>query len=238
MSRWLVLILVLAALAMGLSLAVWLNREAWLPEDVPVHWNARNEVDRTIPRDDAFWHVMIMPLVVAGVAVLAVVLPWLSPVRYKIEPFRPTWDYVMAVVAVLFFYINGVLLAAQMGYVSNLGRWLVGGMMIPFALLGNVLGKVKPNFWMGVRTPWTLASPVVWERTHRVAAWLFVGGSLLGLVVVAIGVGGEYNPLIAMIPFLVGAITPVFYSLVLYKRLEKQGRLGGENAGGTAPPGA
>jgi uncharacterized membrane protein len=225
MSRWLVLVVVLAVLAMGASLAVWVNRSTWLPEDVPVHWNARNEVDRTVPQDDAFWYLTIMPLVVLGVAVLAVVLPWLSPLKYKVEPFRPTWDYIMALMALMFFYLGGVVLAAQMGLISNLGRWIVGGMMVPFALLGNVLGKVKPNFWMGVRTPWTLASPVVWERTHRVAAWLFVGGSLAGLVLVLVGVGGEYNPLIAMVPFLVAAIAPVFYSLVLYKRLEKQGRL-------------
>jgi uncharacterized membrane protein len=229
MSRWLVLILVLAVVALGMSLGVWLNRAEWLPEKVPVHWNLMNEPDRFLPRDNMFWPLMLMPLVVLLVAVLALVLPWLSPLRYKVEPFRPTWDYVMGVVALLFFGITCVVLAAYLGLVSDLGRWLVGVMMVPFALLGNVLGKVKPNFWMGVRTPWTLASEVVWERTHRMAAWLFVGGSLLGLVVVLIGVGGPYNAIIALTPFLVAAITPVLYSLVLYKRLEKQGRLGRES---------
>jgi uncharacterized membrane protein len=85
---------------------------------------------------------------------------------------------------------------------------------------------------MGVRTPWTLASDVVWERTHRLAAWLFTGGALVGLVLVLVGL----HPLIAFAPFAVAALAPIFYSLVLYKRLEKEGRLGnGGETTGAAP---
>jgi uncharacterized membrane protein len=229
MSRWLVLIVVLGVLGAGISLVVWFNRAEWLPEQVPVHWGIKSEVDGWVARDNAFWSLMIMPLVLLGFAGLAMVLPWLSPVKFKVESFRATYDYIMGLLGLMFFYLGGVILAAQLGYISDLPRWLVGGIMVVFALLGNVLGKVKRNFWLGVRTPWTLASDVVWERTHRLAAWLFVAGSLAGLALILIGVGGPYNALVAFAPFLVAALAPVFYSLVLYKRLEKQGRLNGES---------
>ncbi len=224
MSRWLILMLVLAVLALASSLAVWFNRAEWLPEAVPVHWDIHNEVDQSVPREQMFWWLTIWPLFMLGFALLALVLPWLSPAKFKVESFRATYDYIMGLVGILFFYLNGVILAAQMGKLrpEELPRWLVGGMMVVFALLGNVLGKVKRNFWVGVRTPWTLASDVVWERTHRLAAWLFTGGALVGLLLVLVGV----HPLIAFAPFALAAIAPVFYSLVLYKRLEKQGRLG------------
>src|SRR5919204_301408 len=61
---------------------------------------------------------------------------------------------------------------------------LFAGLFLFFAVLGNVIGKVRSNFWMGVRTPWTLASPKVWERTHRLAAWLWVTVSIVGFVAV------------------------------------------------------
>ena len=104
---------------------------------------------------------------------------------------------------------------------ADFPRWLIGGMLVIFAMLGNRLGKVQRNFWMGVRTPWTLVSDTVWIRTHRQAAWTFTGGALVGLVLLLAGL----NPIIVMCVFAVAAIYPVFYSLWLYKRLETAGLL-------------
>jgi uncharacterized membrane protein len=154
--------------------------------------------------------------------VLAFVLPWLSPLRYKIEPFRETYDYIMMVVILMFAYMHVVLLLSYTERIAAVDRWITAGSLVFIGALGNVLGKVKPNFFVGIRTPWTIASETVWIRTHRLAAWLFVTGSLLGLVLILVGV----NPFVAMSIFGVFAITPVFYSLWLYKHLEKQGRLG------------
>ena len=64
----------------------------------------------------------------------------------------------------------------------DLGRTLFAGLFLALALIGNVLGKVRRNFYIGVRVPWTLASDRVWNDTHRVAAWTMVGGSLVGFL--------------------------------------------------------
>src|SRR5262245_17683179 len=96
----------------------------------------------------------------------------------------------MFLVTALFGYLHGVILLQQFKNPPvrfDIGRLMVGGMFLFFALLGNVLGKVKRNFFMGVRTPWTLASETVWTRTHRLAAWLWTGGGLVGLVAVLAG---------------------------------------------------
>jgi len=231
MSRWLVVMLGAAVVGLGVSLTVWANRAAWLPDEVPYHWGLSGE-PQTMPRDQAFWTLMIMPLVTLGFTGLAALLPWLSPRNFSVEPFRATFGYAMALLALLFLYLHGVIVAAQVGWVEDLPRWLVGGILAAMALLGNVLGKVRRNFWLGVRTPWTLANDQVWTKTHRLAAWLFVGGCLLGLILLLAGL----HPLIAISPFAVAAIVPVFYSLWLYKRLEREGRLG--EAETPPPPGA
>jgi uncharacterized membrane protein len=221
MSRWLWLMLASAILALGFSLAVWFGREAWLPDRVPVHWGITNQPDKWVERDGMFWWLMIAPLMMFGFTGMALALPWLSPKNFSIEPFRATYGYIMGVIGVMFLYLHVVTIAAQVGWLSDLPRVLVGGMLLFMAALGNVLGKVRRNFWVGVKTPWTLASEVVWNRTHRLAGWLFVGGSLLGFVLILVGV----HPLAAFAPFLVAAIFPVFYSLWLYKKLQREGRL-------------
>ena len=85
----------------------------------------------------------------------------------------------------------------------------------------SVLGKVRKNFYVGVRVPWTLASDRVWNDTHRFAAWTMVGGSLIGFLMVIAGV-----PIIWAFAVLLGStLSPVVYSFVHYKKLEREGAL-------------
>ena len=88
-------------------------------------------------------------------------------------------------------------------------------------LLGAPLGQVKRNFWVGVRTPWTLASDVVWDQTHWLTARLFVAAGVLGLLVVLMGLPVWW----CFVAILAAALGPVVYSLVLYKRLQHQGQV-------------
>ena len=90
-----------------------------------------------------------------------------------------------------------------------------------FALLGNVLGKVRRNFYVGVRTPWALASERVWNATHRLAGKTFVAAGLVGLVLTAAGLNGWPT----FVSLMVGAFVPILYSLVYYKQLERSGAL-------------
>jgi hypothetical protein len=100
----------------------------------------------------------------------------------------------------------------------DIGRALFGGIGIAIVLLGNVLGKVKRNFWLGVRTPWTLASDRVWYATHRLAGKTMVAGGLAVLAARWPGCRRMSRPA----ALLAGALVPVVYSLVYYKRLERR----------------
>ena len=221
MNRWLLASIVLTILAGLSSVVVHANREAWLPEKIPTHWDIKGEADAWTTRDGVWVHLAIVPGSMVGMLLLMLALPWLSPRKFSIDSFRATYDYIMAVVMFLFAYIQGVLLAAQLQTGIDLLTWLVGGMLLILAALGNVLGKVKRNFYVGVKTPWTLASDTVWNSTHRLAAWLMVGSGVGGFVLVMVGV----TPLVPLGLFFAAVIFPVFYSLWLYKRLEREGRL-------------
>jgi uncharacterized membrane protein len=93
-------------------------------------------------------------------------------------------------------------------------------MEFPHNFFGNPMGKLRRNFYLGVRTPWTLASERVWNATHRFAAKTFVAGGLVGLVFSIVGLF-----LWAILATLVGALAPVVYSLVIYKQLERRGEI-------------
>ena len=230
MSRWIVVSIILTAGAIAASAYVYIFQHDSLPEQIAVHWNIKGEPDRIVPKSEAWMNFWLCPLVMVLLIGLTIVLPWISPKQFKIESFRPTWEYVMTLVVGLFAFIQVALLMGSWGQKLPLGRFFVGVMMFFFVLVGNVLGRVKRNFWMGVRTPWTLASEVVWNQTHRVAGWLWVAGGLIGcagvLVLPLVVPVSEPTLLIgAFVWIMAVALYPIVYSLMLYKRLEKEGKL-------------
>jgi uncharacterized membrane protein len=221
MTRWLYLSVALTVLAAAAAGYLYVYQFDRLPEQVPTHWDVHGRPDAWTPREKAWPVFVTFPGLMALMIVLTLVLPWLSPKHFTVDEFRDTYGYVMMLLVVLMGYLGAVILAGAFHPEWDIIRPLVAGIFLFFALMGNVLGKVRRNFWMGVRTPWTIASETVWTQTHRVAAWLFVAAGLLGFAAVLAGVS-----LVACFVLLVAAaLVPVIYSLVLYKRLERQGRL-------------
>lgn len=189
-----------------------------LPNLVPTHWNFKGAADGYSPK----WAVFLIgPGFMAAVMILFRFLPWLSPKQWEVDAFRSTYLYIMLVLLCLVAYLNALTLLAGLGRPINVGRATIGGICLLFALLGNVLGKVRRNFYIGVRTPWALASERVWNATHRLAAKTFVVAGLLGLALTAVGLIGWPT----FVPLMVGALIPVVYSLVFYKQLERNGQL-------------
>jgi uncharacterized membrane protein len=186
-----------------------------LPAIVPTHWNAAGQADGHGPRATVF----LQPAIVALLVLLWPCLPSVSPDKFRVEGFSGTWWFSGLVVVGLLAYIQGVLLMVLAHGAVDIGRALFGGIGVALVLLGNVLGKVKRNFWLGVRTPWTLASDRVWYATHRLAGKTMVAG---GLAVLAATLAG-LPAYVATGALLAGALAPVAFSLVYYKRLERTG---------------
>lgn len=184
-----------------------------LPERLPSHWNIRGEVDGWMPRAAGS---AMMPGMSILFLVLLVGLPYLSPSQFKIEPFRGTFNYLMLLCAGLMAFIHVVMQQAALDAGWDSGRAIVAGIFLFFGLLGNLMGKTRRNFFVGIRTPWTLASDSVWVATHRMAGQLMVGGGIVGAI--AVLAGAPQVACFALLMFVV--LAPVPYSLVLYKREE------------------
>ena len=193
-----------------------------LPEQIPTHWNIRNEVDGYGGK----WTLFMMPVMMVGLLVLFYFLPALSPKSFEVDSFRPAYLYIMMLVVGLFAYMQAVLLytvrqSVLKGPPVPLGQVFIAGMFLFFGLLGHVIGKVRKNFYIGIRVPWTLASDRVWNDTHRMAGWLWMVAGFCGFALVVLGV-----PIYVGIALLVAAgLIPIVYSFMHYKALERGGEL-------------
>jgi uncharacterized membrane protein len=189
-----------------------------LPGLVPTHFNIHGQPTGYGPK----WALYILgPGLMAGIVLFTRLLPWLSPKQFEVESFRSTYIQIMLMTVAVWAYIDGVILWAGVGHSVNEGRAILGGVCLLFALLGNVMGKVRRNFYIGVRTPWALANERVWNATHRLAAKTFFVGGLAGLALIAMGLHGWPTFVVLM----TGALVPAVYSLVFSKQLQRRGEL-------------
>lgn len=185
-----------------------------LPSQVPVHFNAQGLADRWQDKSSGAWYTVWIML---GMGALFVVLPSLSPKTKSIEPFRKTYDTIVIGLMAFMLGLQIITLgAAEKAQLSNVGFGLL--MCALFGFLGNMLGRVTPNYYVGIRTPWTLESPTNWERTHRFAARAAVATAAAGaLIVLAIG-----SVVLAISVAVAGLIAPVGYSYWLFVKDSKE----------------
>lgn len=187
-------------------LAAW----AWprMPERMPVHWGIHGEVDRWGSRAEG---VLLLPAVATAALLLFVVIPRFDPGRANFTQMRGPWIGVQtSILAVLAVTYGASLGLYPMGAALP---FTLGGM---FMLLGVFMGKIRPNYTLGVRTPWTLASKLSWTRTHRAAGFGFIGSGLLMFLAALYSPEAAFITLVATLPVLV--IGLFVYSWLVWKQ--------------------
>ncbi len=193
-----------------------------LPDRIPTHWNIQGEIDGW---SDKLWGVSLIPLTMTVLLLLFRALPWLSPKPFTMNSFYSTYEFIVLILFTYLAYIQGVMLWSAINPQFNATRAIAGGLCLMFAALGNVLGKVRRNFWVGIRTPWTIANERVWNTTHRLAAKLFVCAGAGGFLAVVVGLPPMLLFAITLGGILFASLFPAAYSLYLYKALEHRGEL-------------
>lgn len=173
-------LLIFSAIVVGLmfAIAAW----AWVQippgTEVPVHWNASFEADRYGSKAEG---LLLFPVVTGLVALLLAAVPRLDPKGENIRRSMPAYRALWITLMVFFFLMYVIMVASIFGRAPNAFQLIPVGIGVLFIILGNYMGKIRPNYMFGVRTPWTLASDLAWNKTHRLAGWLFV---LLGLLTI------------------------------------------------------
>ena len=202
------------------AVAILASALAWprLPARVATHWNAAGEVDGYSPRWLAATMIPAMILALAGLARL---LPRIDPRFTNYRRFIDTYWLIINGILVLLGALHLVLLANGIGWRVPVGKLVPVGIGLLFMLLGNYLSRVQPNWFMGIRTPWTLSSDQVWRRTHRVGGRLFVLGGMV-LAALAFAPAALFVPMFISVIVLVGVV-PVVLSYFYWRKEQGNG---------------
>lgn len=187
-----------------------------IPETIPTHWNIRGEADDFGSR----WSIFILPIVNIFIFLLFLVIPKIDP-KKKFEQFGKTYYILMNIMIGLMFLIFCILLLTVLGMIDNSTNWIMYLLVGLFLLIGNYLGKVRPNYFLGIRTPWTLENEEVWIKTHRFGGKLWVIGSVVMLLLSFFLTGTAFVVAFTIYAIVLGLV-PMVYSFLKYKELSQE----------------
>jgi uncharacterized membrane protein len=196
----------------GLAFLVALFLYPQMPDPMPSHWNAAGEVDGYMAK---FWGLFLMPLLALGVFVLFLAIPRIDPLKANIAQFIRAYNLMMVLLIGYLLYVYALTLLWALGYQFNMTFTLLPAMGLLFIAIGYLVGKAKRNFFVGIRTPWTLSSDTVWAKTHQLGKWTFVGAGVVSIVCAFLGEVGFW---IFTLTLLAAAVVPILYSYILWRR--------------------
>ncbi|HYE82599.1 MAG TPA: SdpI family protein [Clostridia bacterium] len=208
---WLLILLILASF--GIAIYFY----PVLPERVPSHWNIYGEIDGYSSR---FFGAFGLPLMNIGMYFMFLIIPNLDPKKSNYKAFEGSYHLIRVVMHIFMIGLQILILAAVMGYGINVSLIVKLSVSMLLILTGNVMGRFKHNYFVGIKTPWTLANEEVWRKTHRMAAFVWVAG---GIVCAA---SSFWNSAASAVLFFVCimalAFVPVVYSYIEYRMLTRE----------------
>jgi uncharacterized membrane protein len=205
------LILILAIPVIYLALT-WNN----YPGIIPTHWNIHGEVDNYGSKN----YLLIMMGINFGVYLLTLIIPKIDPRKKNYALFWDTYYKFRFCIVLFLAVISGLIMAEAGGANLKMDKIMVIAISLLFIVLGNYMGKLRPNFFFGIRTPWTIDNEEVWRRTHFMAGriWFWTG---LVCLVIAFFLPSRLAPIL-IVPVIVAiSIIPIVYSFIIFKRLKK-----------------
>lgn len=186
-----------------------------LPGRMAIHFDAASQPDSFVAKPLA---LAFSPLLAAGVVALFRILPSIDPLGENVANFQRYYDLVAVVTVGVVAYAHLVVVVWNLGYPFDVTQAVVPVLAVTYYVTGLVIENASRNWFVGIRTPWTLSDEEVWDETHRRSAVLFKLAGLLALLALVLP---EYFLLFAIGPVLVASLVPILYSFVLYRRLHR-----------------
>jgi len=186
-----------------------------LPDKIPTHWNFKGEIDGYSGKLSGAFLMPVMNIIMYG---LFIFMPAIDPKKENYKLFESTYIYFRYLFHIFFLGIHGLIIAAALGYNVDTGRLVTLAVSLLLMLMGNVMGRLKHNYFVGIKTPWTLADEEVWRKTHRLGAILWTAGGLMGVIMSLLrqSMGWVFIAVIAVMTFI-----PIVYSYVIFSKLKK-----------------
>ena len=203
------LLLLLAMIAA--TVILWTS----LPDQMPIHWNIAGEIDNYASK---FWVAFMVPVMAIFFMLLFKVIPLIDPKKEKYKLFEKPWAAIQFGIYGFMTYMHFLTLYLSINQEADIVKFILPGIGILFILLGNYMSKVRQNYFVGIKTPWTLNNEDVWNKTHRIAGLFFV---LTGIIFLLEAFIQLYLLPVFIITFVLMIFVPVIYSYLIFKKLKK-----------------
>ena len=200
----------LAIIILSFVIGIYLYPQ--MPERMASHWNSAGEVNGNMPR---FWGLFLMPIVSAGMLLLFLAIPKIDPLKKNIKKFRKYYDWFILLMIVFLFYIYLLTIFWNLDYRFNMTMMIIPALGILFIYIGFLTENAKRNWFIGIRTPWTLSSERVWNKTHKIGGKLF---KISGVIALFGAIAQRYAIWLVLVPVIIAALYPVVYSYFEYQK--------------------
>ena len=195
-----------------LSFAIGIYYYPQMPEKLASHWGAQGKVDGYTSK---FWGLFLMPIISVGLLLIFILIPRIDPLKSNIQQFRKHYDGFVVLILVFLFYLYLLTIFWNSGYTFNMTIFLSPALAILYYYTGILIENAKRNWFIGIRTPWTLSSDNVWEKTHKIAGKLFKIAGIVALIGVFFKTAAIF---FIVVPVIIVSIYTVLYSYLEYQK--------------------
>ncbi len=184
-----------------------------LPERVATHWGLAGRADGWSSKAML---VFVFPAAILALGLLLKVLPKIDPRQKEVAAHAPTYLLLVNAIMVFLAGIQVVVVGVNLGWPIEMPMLIPVGVGLLLMVIGNLMPRMRPNWFMGIRTPWTLSSEVVWRKTHRLGGYCFM---IMGFLMVVIGFVATPERFVYMIGLVVSLVViPLVYSYIAWRR--------------------
>lgn len=210
MKKWIPIILIIT------SVIISIVAFPFMPDQVPTHWNMQGEVDDYSSR---LFNAVFMPGMILFIYITLIVTPKIDPKKDNYQKFTGMYFIIMVSTILLLIAIQIITTLVALGYDINIQIIISELVGVLFIVVGNYLPRARQNFFVGVKTPWTLMNEVVWDKTHRLSSKVFVIAGIVFMLSVFLPATIQIYVIITTIALLV--IIPIVSSYIFYRQIVK-----------------
>lgn len=208
--KYLVSIIIITAMFITAFIAL-----PFAPDQMMIHWNAQGEADGYAGQ---FMGLFLMPIITLAIFLLFIAIPKIAVYKQNIQKFKNYYEYFILAFTLFFAILYTATLLANFNYPINISGIVTLSIAALFYLISIILPKTKRNFFIGIRTPWTLSNDEVWKKTHKQGAIAF---KIFALFMILAFIFPNYFLWLILVPVLTGVLYLFVYSYIIYNKLAK-----------------
>jgi len=205
----------LSVILIIIAFAIAIYSYPLLPPKIASHWNAAGNAENYMSKS---FGLFLFPVIMLGMFLLFLIIPLIDPLKKNFKKFRKHYDNFVLVMIIFFFYMYILTILWNFGHIFDMTLSIIPAIAILFIYIGFLLENSKRNWFVGIRTPWTMTNETVWNKTHKLGGSLFkLSGviSLLGLFF------QRYIVWFILAPVIVSIIGLIIYSYIEWKKIKK-----------------